>query len=59
VINKADGESLALASRTRQHYQNAMNLLTHTGVWVPHVTTCSAAEHRGIAEVWEIICSFR
>ncbi len=59
VINKADGESLALASRTRQHYQNAMNLLTHTGVWVPHVTTCSAAEHRGIAEVWEMICSFR
>jgi LAO/AO transport system kinase len=59
VINKADGESLGLANRTRQHYQNAMNLLSHGGFWVPRVTTCSAAEKRGIAEVWQMIGEYR
>jgi LAO/AO transport system kinase len=59
VINKADGESLGLANRTRQHYQNAMNLLSHGGFWVPRVLTCSAVEGRGVAEVWEMICEFR
>jgi len=59
VINKADGESLGLANRTRQHYQNAMNLLAHGGFWVPRVTTCSAAERRGIDEVWAMIGEYR
>ncbi len=59
VINKADGESLGLANRTRQHYQNAMNLLAHGGFWVPRVTTCSAAERRGIDEVWDMIGEYR
>jgi LAO/AO transport system kinase len=55
VINKADGEGLASAQRTRQHYQNALNLLTHGGFWVPRVLACSALERRGIAEVWQMI----
>jgi LAO/AO transport system kinase len=59
VINKADGESVGLANRTRQHYQNAMNLLAHGGFWVPRVMTCSAAERRGIAEVWDMIREYR
>jgi len=59
VINKGDGESTGLAARTRQHYQNAMNLLSHAGFWVPRVLTCSAAERRGIAEVWEMIEEYR
>jgi len=59
VINKADGESLGLANRTRQHYQNAMNLLSHGGFWVPRVLTCSAVEGRGVAEVWDMIGEFR
>jgi LAO/AO transport system kinase len=59
VINKADGESAGLAARTRQHYQNAMNLLAHGGFWVPRVRTCSALEGRGIAEVWDMIGEYR
>lgn len=59
VVNKADGESVGLAQRTRRHYQNAMNLLSHSGFWVPRVLTCSATENRGIAEVWEMIGEYR
>ncbi|MCG3169319.1 MAG: GTPase ArgK [Pseudomonadales bacterium] len=59
VVNKADGESVGLAQRTRRHYQNAMNLLSHSGFWVPRVLVCSAAEQRGIAEVWEMIGEYR
>lgn len=55
VVNKADGESLGLARRTRRHYQNAMNLLSHRDSWTPRVLVCSATENRGIREVWEMI----
>lgn len=59
VINKSDGEGVAAANRTRQHYQNAMNLLSHGGFWLPRVLCCSALEHRGIAEVWEMVLAWR
>lgn len=59
VVNKADSESVGLARRTRRHYQNAMNLMSHGSFWVPRVLVCSALENRGIAEVWEMIEEFR
>jgi LAO/AO transport system kinase len=59
VINKADGEGLAGAQRTRHHYQNALNLLAHGGFWVPRVLSCSALERRGIAEVWQMVEEYR
>jgi len=59
VINKSDGEGLAAANRTRQHYQNAMHLLSHGGFWLPRVLCCSALEQRGIGEVWEMILGWR
>jgi LAO/AO transport system kinase len=58
VINKADGESLNLAQRTRSHYQSAMNLLRHTSFWTPRVLTCSAAEKKNIDTVWGMISDF-
>jgi LAO/AO transport system kinase len=58
VINKADGESLNLAQRTRSHYQSAMNLLRHTTFWTPRVLTCSAIEKKGIDAVWGMISDF-
>lgn len=58
VINKADGESLNLAQRTRSHYQSAMNLLRHTSFWTPRVLTCSAAEKKNIDAVWGMISDF-
>ena len=59
VVNKSDGEGVAAAGRTRQHYQNALNLLTHGGFWIPRVLCCSALEGRGIAEVWDMIVEYR
>jgi len=59
VINKADGESLNLAKRTRSHYQSAMNLLRHTSAWTPQVLTCSAVEKKNIEAVWGMISDYQ
>jgi LAO/AO transport system kinase len=58
VINKADGDSLKQAQRTRSHYQSALKLLRHTAAWTPRVMTCSAQEKRDIDAVWEMISEF-
>jgi len=58
VINKADGESLNLAQRTRSHYQSALNLLRHTTYWTPRVMTCSALQKQNIEAVWGMITDF-
>jgi LAO/AO transport system kinase len=59
VINKADGESLNLANRTRAHYQSALNLLRQTTFWTPRVLTCSALEKRNIEEIWGMLSDFQ
>jgi LAO/AO transport system kinase len=59
VINKADGESLNLATRTRSHYQSALHLLRHTSFWTPQVLTCSALEKKNIEAVWGMISDFQ
>ncbi len=59
VINKADGPSEAMANTTRQHYRGAMSLLKHPSFWQPEVLTCSALEHRGVADIWTMIERYR
>ena len=59
VINKADGESLGLAQRAQQHYQNAMHLIRHSSYWSPKVLTCSAMKNEGVTEVWNTICEYK
>lgn len=59
VINKADGESVNLAQRTKQHYQNAFHLIKHGSFWNPRVQTCSAMEKNGIDDVWKMISEYR
>ena len=59
VINKADGPSEAMANTTRQHYRGAMSLLKHPSFWQPEVLTCSALEHRGVADIWAMIERYR
>jgi len=59
VINKADGESLGLAQRSQQHYQNAMQLIRHSNFWSPKVLTCSAMKNEGVAEVWNTISEYK
>lgn len=59
VINKADGESVNLAQRTKQHYQNAFHLVKHGGFWNPKVLTCSALEKQQIGDIWEMILEYQ
>ncbi len=58
VINKSDGESVNLATRTRSQYQSAVNLLHYSGFWTPKVLACSARENQGIDRVWEMMVEF-
>lgn len=59
VINKADGDTLDLAQRTRTHYQSAMSLLRHTNFWTPQVLLCSALEKKNIEAVWGVISEYQ
>jgi len=59
VINKADGESINLATQTQTHYKNAFHLLSNDSFWQPQVKTCSAMEKHGIDEVWEMIKDYQ
>lgn len=59
VINKADGESINLAMRTKQHYQNAFHLIKHGSFWTPKVETCSALENDKIDEIWTMIQEYQ
>ncbi len=58
VINKADGESINLATQTQGQYQNAMNLLHHNSFWTPLVKTCSSVTRERIEDVWEMIVEY-
>jgi LAO/AO transport system kinase len=56
VITKADGENKKMADQARANYQHALHLLNTSATgWVPKVTTSSALENRGVAEVWTLI----
>lgn len=59
VITKGDGDNLAKAKRARKEYQNALHLmpLKDKG-WKPQVKICSAVEHVGLAEIWEMIMDY-
>lgn len=58
LVNKADGALLPVAERTRADYQGALRLMRarpEDPPGYPMVLTASAAEGRGIAEVWQAI----
>jgi LAO/AO transport system kinase len=56
AINKADGENIELAERTRQELADALHLMHSTsGGWQPRVVTCSALTLTGLDELWEMI----
>ena len=59
VVNKADGEAKQLAEFSRRHYQNALNLLTHTGFWTPQVLSISALKKDGLNELQRLINQYR
>jgi len=56
AINKADGENLTAAERTRAAFTTALHLLSARGNgWTPRVLTCSALKGTGIPGVWEMV----
>jgi len=59
VINKADGDNKARAEKARIEYSLALKyLLPSTEGWDRQVVLCSAAEKKGIGNIWDIINSF-
>jgi LAO/AO transport system kinase len=58
VINKADGDALRSAERTRGQYQSALRILRNDSHAAPQVLLCSALERHGLEAVWEAIEAF-
>lgn len=56
AINKIDNSSQKKIQQAVREYKNALHLYppTESG-WEPGVTTCSALEQDGIAEIWDIV----
>jgi GTPase len=60
AVNKADGDNLPKAERTRTEYAGALHLfMASPDGWTPHVLTCSAFTGEGIAEIWQMILQHR
>lgn len=56
VINKADGENVKRAQMAKVDYNRALHLFPKkASEWIPKVRTCSAINHTGIKEIWEMI----
>lgn len=56
VVNKADGDSLRAAGKSRTEAQNALHFLPASpSGWIPQALTCSARTGDGVAAVWSCI----
>ena len=56
VINKADGDRIKLAKKTRIDYKNALHLFPpKVSQWTATALTCSALHQEGIAKIWVAI----
>lgn len=58
LVNKSDGESVALANMTKQHYENAFHLLRQSSFWTPQVLPISALENNNIDTVWGMVIDY-
>jgi LAO/AO transport system kinase len=60
VVNKADGDLAAAATRTAADYKNAIRLLhPRSENWKVPVLTCSSLDGRGVADVWQHMERYR
>lgn len=56
LINKADGDTEALAARAATEYRNALQLLRpRTADWTVEVHTCSARDNVGVTDAWDVM----
>jgi LAO/AO transport system kinase len=59
VVNKADGDNLTAAQKTRREYKGILHFLQPaTKGWETQAVTCSALHGNGIKEIWESITRF-
>lgn len=58
-VNKADGDNVPRAERAAREHESAFRLLRSQDDHPPRVLTASAAEERGIAEVWAALSEHR
>jgi LAO/AO transport system kinase len=60
LVNKADGEQLAAAERTRSEYAGALSLLRPaSSSWRSPVLKASARTGEGIGELWDAVLAHR
>ena len=59
VINKADGDTINIAQKTKSQYESALKLLVSHSFWKQQVITCSAIESKNIDKVWNMVCEFQ
>ncbi len=59
AINKADGGNLEKAKLAEAEFSRALHLYPpKENGWTPKVMLCSAVEHTGVQEIWEMIEDF-
>lgn len=59
AINKADGENLIPAERTRRELEKALHLMQPlSDGWRPPVMTCSAKAQSGLDAIWDLVVEY-
>lgn len=60
IVNKADGENIKLAKKTKREYKRILHLLKQaTTGWESQANTCSALTGDGVKEIWQMIQAFK
>lgn len=56
AVNKADGDNVRNAERTRSVYASALPLMPASAAgWVPRVLCCSSLDSIGIEDIWQTV----
>jgi LAO/AO transport system kinase len=59
AINKADGDNMVAAERTRTEAQNALHYFPGApSGWIPQALTCSARTGKGVSELWDCVLKY-
>lgn len=59
AINKADGDNKSRAKLAKAEYSNALHLFPPASSgWTPRAITCSALNHSGTDEIWNLISEY-
>lgn len=60
AVNKADGNNIENAKKTRKAYEDALHLLSpSSSTWVAPVMTCSALTMDGVWDIWQTVLDHR